>query len=342
MPGYCLNSWQTGTPDWTASCIWHSSDYIERAIFVCFALMLAYNVLVVGWFIRRYLRYRRENLVLTADSSSTSQQNEKKSVADLSRGLGTLKVIASVAPFLGLAGTSYGILSALYFDYSGSRAQLVELIFARVGAALTTTVAGIIIAIPAIISYNLLRTRTEDILPARSFSKATPGTSVSGSLRFAQMLPLKKRFSCMPPFALIAAPALACVVGLFMTFEPYETPTGLSVTLPPDHCRPGLVEPPIVLRVTNNGKLFLNVEPEDWNQLAKRILEIYATRSDRVLYLQADNQVPFQTIADAIDLARSSPAGGAIDITVRLITPRTQLENPLCHEPVWTGTVPRR
>ncbi len=301
--------------------------------------MLAYNVFVVARFV--WCCYAHRRAASEANSSANSRQKEERFAADLSRGQGTLKAVASAAPFLGLAGTCYGILAALYVGYSGSQARFVALIFARVGAALTTTVAGIIVAIAAVISYNLLRMRTDAFLPVGSLSITTSRKSGVSSFDFARVLPLRKRFSCMPPFALIAAPALACVVSLFLTFEPYETPTGLCVTLPPDHCRLGLVEPPIVLRVTNDGKLFLNVEPEDRKGLAKRILEIYAARSDRVLYLQGDNQVPFQTIADAIDSTRSSPAGGAMDITVRLITPQTQLENPLCHGPVWIGTPPR-
>lgn len=339
MPGYCLNSWQSGTPDWSPGCIWHSSDYVERVIYISFALMLAYNVFVVGRFLRYYYTHREASL--EGNSVTNSQQGRQRLAADLGRGLRTMKAIPSAAPFLGLAGTCYGILSALYFDYSGSRSGLVALIFARVGAAFTTTIAGIIVAIPAVISCNLLRTLTDNLLPVRSWM-TSPGKPELGSFHFAQTVPLKKRFSSPPPFALIAAPALACIVSLFMTFEPYETPTGLTVALPRDHCRPGLADRLIVLRVTNDGKLFLNFEQEDRKGLANRLLEIYAMRRDRVLYLQADDQVSFQNVVDAIDLTRSSPAGGAMDITVRLVTPQTQLESLLCHEPIWTGPVPKK
>ena len=70
-------------------------------------------------------------------------------------------------------------------------------------------------------SYSLLRMRTDAFLPVGSLSIQNFGKSGVSSFDFARALPLRKRFSCTPPFALIAAPALACVVSLFLTFERY-------------------------------------------------------------------------------------------------------------------------
>jgi hypothetical protein len=52
-------------------------------------------------------------------------------------------------------------------------------------------------------------------------------------------------------------------------------------------------------------------------------------RKDPVLYLQAQDGVLFQIVADATDLTRNSPATSADshDITVHLITPQTEMEN---------------
>jgi biopolymer transport protein ExbD len=164
--------------------------------------------------------------------------------------------------------------------------------------------------------------------------------------RLAQTLPLKKRFSSLPPFALIAAPALASVVVMFMAFEPYESPTGLDVGIASDRCELEGDDRPIVLRITDAGELFINQTQEGWNSLAGRLSEIYRTRVHRTLYLHADDGVPFQTVTDAVDIVENTPVTvgpqtglmgtDKLDITVRLVTPRVM--NARCVEPVVTGS----
>jgi len=341
MPGPCLNSWRTDACEWSIGDVWRSSDVVERAIFISLALMLAYTVFVLFRFSRCYNLARRESNNLNPESSQDSRWRERRLVADLIPGLGMLRGIATAAPFLGLAGTSYGILAALSVGYSGSRYWFVPVMFARISAALITAAVGILVAIPAMLLYNFLRSRME-ALSVPSLMGRRRGEVDLGSFHFAQTLRLK-RFAVLPHYALIAAPVLACVVMLLMVNEPYQRPTGLPVRLPRDHCEPGLIDRTIVLRVTDGGKLFLNTEPEDWNGLGTRLSEIYRLRQDRVLYLEAQDGVRFQIVADAIDFARN-PATGAesLGITVWLITPQTEAENALCHAPIWTGSSAHR
>jgi hypothetical protein len=87
------------------------------------------------------------------------------------------------------------------------------------------------VAIPAIPAHNFLCTRIHrferelsSLVPAATAAHEDPASP--RQFRLAQTLPLKQRFSSLPPFALIAAPALASVVAVFMTLEPYETATG--------------------------------------------------------------------------------------------------------------------
>lgn len=303
MPGYCLNSWQSGTPDWSPGCIWHSSDYVERVIYISFALMLAYNVFVVGRFLRYHYTHREASL--EGNSVTNSQQGRQRLAADLGRGLRTMKAIPSAAPFLGLAGTCYGILSALYFDYSGSRSGLVALIFARVGAAFTTTIAGIIVAIPAVISYNLLRTLTDNLLPVRSWM-TSPGKPELGSFHFAQTLPLRRRFSRLPSFAIIAAPALASVVSLFLAFEPYETPTGLAVRLlhigpfEGDHN----YEPVVVALVADGDSrptIRVNAKEVSLDTLEQVARAKLQRRAEPWAFVEADGPVAWSDVVDVID-----------------------------------------
>ena len=103
MPGACLKSWQTDAWEWSIGHVWRSSDWIERGIFVALALMLAYTLFVLIRVSRRYYLARRESRALVHDSWRTFQLSQRTIVADLRRGLQTLKAVANAAPFLGLA-----------------------------------------------------------------------------------------------------------------------------------------------------------------------------------------------------------------------------------------------
>ncbi len=71
------------------------------------------------------------------------------------RGLSTVRIIASIAPLLGLLGTVIGVLSA--FDAISKAGMDDPSVFASgISLALITTVGGLIVAIPHYIGYNYL------------------------------------------------------------------------------------------------------------------------------------------------------------------------------------------
>ncbi len=350
MPGACLNSFQTDACEWSIAYVWHSSDWVERGLFIALALMLAYTVFVLIRFSRCNYLARRESRAFVEDSWCAVQRSQRTFVADLSRGLRTLKAIASTAPFLGLAGTSYWILGGLFFGYSGSPTRFFDLVEARTASSLLTAATAILVAIPAILTHNFLQARIERF--GRDFSTSVPVGIASHEeptgprpFRLAQTFPLKERFSSLPPFALIAAPALASVALMFMALEPYERPTGLHVGLVPDRCVDEGDDRPIVLHLSDAGELSINQTQEDWNSLPEVLSKIYVSRVHRTLYVRADNSVPFQTLADAIDIVENANIEShqavrmgtdKLDITVRLITP-TAMNTGCALEPVAIG-----
>jgi biopolymer transport protein ExbD len=350
MPGACLNSFQTDACEWSIGYVWRSSDWVERGLFIALAVMLSYTVLVLIRFSRRCYLARHESPAFVRDFC-TVQRSLRTFVADLSRGLRTLKAIASTAPFLGLAGTSYWILGGLFFGYSGSPTRYFDLIEARTASSLLTAATAILVAIQAILVHNVLRMRIDRY--ERKFSRAVPAgvashedTASPQQFRLAQTLPLQEPFSRLPPFALIAAPALASIVAIVMTVGPYETPTGLHVGLIQDRCVDDGDDRLIILRLTDAGELFINETREPWNSLPEVLSKIYGSRLHRTLYVRADDGVPFQTVADAIDIVENATVephqavrmgGDSLDITVLLITPKAM--NTTCVlEPVAVGS----
>lgn len=182
-----------------------------------------------------------------------------------------------------------------------------------------STLAGILVAMPAAFTYNLLRARVETLRYQLPGPKTNAGL---GSFQLAQMLPLKKRFLGLPPFAVLGAPFLALAVMAWMSLKPYGPHTGLPVRLAPDCGEFHGDYRSIVLRITQTEKMSINFEPVDRQDLVHRLSAIYGTHAYRNLYIYAEDGVPVQTVADAIDNAENTPIPGAESptITVLLIT----------------------
>ena len=76
------------------------------------------------------------------------------SLGHLRQGQVVLASIGSTAPFIGLFGTVWGIYHALV-DLSTSGTLTVDKVSGPVGEALIMTAAGLAVAIPAVLAYNL-------------------------------------------------------------------------------------------------------------------------------------------------------------------------------------------
>jgi biopolymer transport protein TolQ len=82
------------------------------------------------------------------------EKEEAEERDELAHGIGWLAVIGSVSPLLGLAGTVIGI-THVFLGITASGSSNVMAVAPGVAAALVTTVAGLFVAIPAVIAYNL-------------------------------------------------------------------------------------------------------------------------------------------------------------------------------------------
>lgn len=76
-----------------------------------------------------------------------------------------LATIVSGAPFLGLLGTVWGVMLA--FDSitaSGAQTASIQNLAPGVSAALLTTIAGLVVAIPSVFGYNFLLSTTRRLI----------------------------------------------------------------------------------------------------------------------------------------------------------------------------------
>ena len=76
-------------------------------------------------------------------------------VLKLQFGQVLLATVGSTAPFVGLLGTVWGIYHAL-IGISGAGQITIDRISGPVGKALIMTAAGLVVAIPAVLAYNVL------------------------------------------------------------------------------------------------------------------------------------------------------------------------------------------
>jgi biopolymer transport protein TolQ len=78
------------------------------------------------------------------------------------QGVFLLAMISSIAPFLGLLGTVWGIMNSFYEIGNQGSASL-PVVAPGIAEALITTIVGLAVAIPALFFYNYFNNRTEQI-----------------------------------------------------------------------------------------------------------------------------------------------------------------------------------
>lgn len=216
MPGTC-SDWPAYGCEWTIEYLWRWTHLMERLDLLLLALLLVHTVIVGVRAARRYRLARRTEGIDTA--SETFQRAGRKLVAELKTEVRRLKSIASIAPYVGLAGTTLGILDLLSEGFSGSRSTAIVWLSVGMAAAILPSAAGLLVAIPAVACRNFLHTRIESLeieVHGRALERG------GRYARVAQCLPLAKRFSGLPAFALVAAPVLALssvFMSLFMSLS---------------------------------------------------------------------------------------------------------------------------
>lgn len=111
--------------------------------------------------------------VTAADINSAERACERNMlilVAELKRGLGLLATVGSTAPFVGLLGTTVGIVNAFTGMASGGGSGGLAAVSAGIAEALITTAFGLMVAIPAVWIYNYFSTVIEFLTVEMTYS----------------------------------------------------------------------------------------------------------------------------------------------------------------------------
>ena len=120
----------------------------------------------------------------------------------------------------------------------------------------------------------------------------------------------KKRRRILPRADINVTPfidILLVLLVIFMTISPTER-TGLNAAIPqtppPGPERPQ--ENVIVLSMDRNGVIKINQDEIEPSRLIERLQDIFKTRNDRTMFLQADTDLLFNDVAQLIDAAKSA------------------------------------
>ena len=91
------------------------------------------------------------------------QEAAARVVHDLERYLNALGTIAGIAPLLGLLGTVLGMIE-IFSSFMGSGMANAGLLASGISKALTTTAAGLMVAIPALFFHRYLQRRVDELV----------------------------------------------------------------------------------------------------------------------------------------------------------------------------------
>jgi biopolymer transport protein ExbD len=119
---------------------------------------------------------------------------------------------------------------------------------------------------------------------------------------------------------------LLVLLIIFMVITPL-TPKGLDALVPQppkdQQKQPDPSDRTIVVQVLENPggrpNLKINQDPATWDTLGDQLSEIYKMRAERVMFVKGDRDVPFEYVAQVIDIAH----GAAVD-KVGLITAKIE------------------
>jgi len=98
----------------------------------------------------------------TEIAQEKAQKETSKAARRLNWGLHILAIMSSTAPFVGLFGTVWGIMDS-FFEIGNKGSASLTVVAPGIAEALITTVAGLVVAIPSVVFYNLFVHKAETI-----------------------------------------------------------------------------------------------------------------------------------------------------------------------------------
>jgi biopolymer transport protein TolR len=115
---------------------------------------------------------------------------------------------------------------------------------------------------------------------------------------------------------------LLVLLIIFMAISPVS-PHGLDALAPqpppPNQKQQDDNDRTVVIVIDAMGNLKINQTDTTWDMLSDKLIDIFKTRAEKVVFVKGDKDLEFQKVAQAIDIAK----GAGID-KVGLMTPKVE------------------
>jgi biopolymer transport protein ExbB/biopolymer transport protein TolQ len=147
-------------------------DNLSEAIKLAEGYKKSHVARVLGGALSEIRPLIQDGSVTVSDINSAERAVEREmlmTVVDLKRGLGILATVGATAPFVGLLGTTMGIVNS-FTGMATSGAGGISAIAAGVAEALITTAIGIGVAIPAVWSFNFFQTKIDNLTAEMTYT----------------------------------------------------------------------------------------------------------------------------------------------------------------------------
>jgi biopolymer transport protein ExbB len=147
-------------------------DNLTEAIRLAESYKKSHVALVLGGALGEVKPLIADGSVTVSDINSAERAVERNmllEVTNLKRGLAVLATVGATAPFVGLLGTTMGIVNS-FVGMSESSSGGLGAISAGVAEALITTAFGLIVAIPAVWAFNYFSTKIDNLTAEMTYS----------------------------------------------------------------------------------------------------------------------------------------------------------------------------
>lgn len=147
-------------------------DNLTEAIRLAESYKVSHVARVLGGALGEIKPLIQDGTVTVADINSAERAVEREMLMNivlLKRGLGVLATVGATAPFVGLLGTTMGIVNA-FTGMAASMSSGITAISAGVAEALITTAFGLLVAIPAVWAYNYFQTKIDNLTAEMTYS----------------------------------------------------------------------------------------------------------------------------------------------------------------------------
>jgi len=140
-------------------------DNLTEAIKLAESYKKSHVALVLGGALGEVKPLIQDGSVTVSDINSAERAVERNmllEITNLKRGLAVLATVGATAPFVGLLGTTIGIINA-FQGMSKSGSGGLAAIGGGISEALATTALGLLVAIPAVWGYNYFQTKIDNL-----------------------------------------------------------------------------------------------------------------------------------------------------------------------------------